>query len=299
MSEPRVSIGLPVYNGESYLGQALESVLNQTFADFELIVSDNASTDRTGEICRSYAARDDRIRLFEQSTNLGAAPNFNFTVSVAKGVYFKWMAHDDVLDRRFLERCVAALDADASAVLSMSAMRMINGEGRDIGPYADVDDATLSAPRPSTRFRELIRLDYACFDVFGLIRKSVLQRTNMIDDFITSDRALLVDLGLSGTFIRVPEELFFPREHAGRSTRALRTYERVRWWNTASTSAISFPRWRLLAEYVRIVRRADVSGTEKWRCYGYLMMLIPSNLQSLGKDLAGAALLVASRRRRG
>jgi len=113
---PKVSIGLPVYNGENYLRNALESILDQTFRDFEVIISDNASTDRTGEICREYAAKDPRIRYCRNDRNLGAAGNFNRAFELSSGEYFKWAAHDDVIERDFLSSCVSVLDEDPSVV---------------------------------------------------------------------------------------------------------------------------------------------------------------------------------------
>src|SRR5262249_60446249 len=104
------SVGLPVFNGESYLESAITSVLGQTFEDFELIICDNASTDRTAEICNDYAARDSRIRYFRNPRNLGAAPNYNLAFSQARGRYFKWLAHDDRMRPSFLAKTVRVLD---------------------------------------------------------------------------------------------------------------------------------------------------------------------------------------------
>ena len=101
-AHPRVSIGLPVYNGELFLENALDSILSQTYSDFELIISDNASDDKTEEICRSYAARDKRVRYSRNAHNLGAAPNYNRVYHLARGRYFKWASHDDVLAPEFL-----------------------------------------------------------------------------------------------------------------------------------------------------------------------------------------------------
>ena len=112
-STPKVSIGLPVYNGERYLREALDSILGQTFRDFELIICDNASTDETAAICADYAARDPRIRYHRQTHNIGATANFNHTFELARGAYFKWAAHDDVLAPTWLEKCVASARSGA------------------------------------------------------------------------------------------------------------------------------------------------------------------------------------------
>ena len=103
---PKVSIGIAVFNGENFLESALRSILAQTFEDFELIISDNASTDRTADICEQYASQDGRVLYLRQPANLGAQPNYNLLVGQARGRYFKWAAHDDMLAPTFLERCV-------------------------------------------------------------------------------------------------------------------------------------------------------------------------------------------------
>jgi glycosyltransferase involved in cell wall biosynthesis len=99
---PKVSIGVPVFNGENYLAQALESILAQDFADFEVIISDNCSTDKTPEICTSFAKRDSRVKYFRNDSNIGASPNYNRTFELSRGEYFKWCAHDDRCGRAFL-----------------------------------------------------------------------------------------------------------------------------------------------------------------------------------------------------
>lgn len=106
---PRVSIGMPVYNGEKYIRDALDSLLNQTFSDFELIISDNASTDRTEEICGEYASRDSRISYFRQTENNGAITNFQFVLDHASGEFFMWAAYDDLWSDGFIENAVGSL----------------------------------------------------------------------------------------------------------------------------------------------------------------------------------------------
>src|ERR1700754_583434 len=99
---PRLSIGLPVYNSEDYLAESLEALLGQSFEDFELIISDNASTDGTADICRRYRGQDSRIRYIRQPRNIGGAPNHNFLVHEARGELFKWASHDDLYARDLL-----------------------------------------------------------------------------------------------------------------------------------------------------------------------------------------------------
>jgi hypothetical protein len=132
LSRPRVSIGLPVYNGERFLRDALDSLLSQSFEDFELLIADNASTDGTEEICRSYAAGDPRIRYIRNRVSYGAIANFNTVFRLTTGRYFKWAAYDDVCAPEFLARCVGVLDDDPSVVLACSRFAGIDEDGRRI-----------------------------------------------------------------------------------------------------------------------------------------------------------------------
>src|SRR5215813_2219510 len=116
MREPTVSIGLPVFNGEKYLPSAVSTLLEQDFENFELIVSDNASSDRTQDICQVFAARDRRIRYFRNEENIGLGANHNRTFALARARYFKWAAHDDEFPRAMLSRFVETLEQAAPSV---------------------------------------------------------------------------------------------------------------------------------------------------------------------------------------
>lgn len=100
---PILSIGMPVYNGSKYIREALNSLLNQTHKDYELIISDNASIDNTQEICLEYSKKDSRIRYIRQRSNMGAASNFRFVLAEAKGKYFMWAASDDIWSNKWIE----------------------------------------------------------------------------------------------------------------------------------------------------------------------------------------------------
>lgn len=123
---PKVSIGMPVYNGEKYIREALDSLLAQTFTDFELIISDNASTDGTEAICREYVARDLRIRYVRQSENRGAAANFQFVLDESRGDYFMWAAADDSWLPTFLTESVGVLDTDKTINFVVTKWRVIS-----------------------------------------------------------------------------------------------------------------------------------------------------------------------------
>src|SRR5207245_5286947 len=120
---PRVSVGLPVYNGEKFLRKRLDSVLEQTFENFELIISDNASTDATLVICMEYSKKDKRIRYIRQEKNMGLTWNFNFVLQEAKGEYFVWAAVDDHWYPTFLEKNVKNLESNKNIVGSISKVK--------------------------------------------------------------------------------------------------------------------------------------------------------------------------------
>lgn len=117
---PKVSIGMPVYNGEKIIRNALDSLLSQTFTNFELIISDNASTDSTSTICMEYAKKDERIQYIRQPKNIGGTLNFYFVLKNAKGEYFMWASADDIWEPSFIEKNIKILESDTQIVGSIS-----------------------------------------------------------------------------------------------------------------------------------------------------------------------------------
>ncbi len=208
----RISIGMPVYNGEKYICKALDSILEQTFTDFELIISDNASTDRTREICLQYAARDRRVRYSRNKENIGAARNFNRLVELSSGEFFMWAGDHDVWDRTFVSRCVEALTKNRKAVLCYSQVMIIGPENEVLGLSPTSLD-TSNLDDPSARFRKTIREVRFCEMIYGLIRSSVLRQTSIMVPVISPDYLLLAELSLEGTFVQIPEVLFYTRRN--------------------------------------------------------------------------------------
>src|ERR1700758_5314726 len=131
-TSPSLTIGMPIYNAERFLAKTLDCFLRQTFTDFELIISDNASTDSTEEICHEYARRDRRIRYFRNEKNMGAGWNFRRVYSMATGKYYKQAAHDDFIEPTFLERCIAALEADPGLALAHTRTRTVSPTGAPV-----------------------------------------------------------------------------------------------------------------------------------------------------------------------
>jgi O-antigen/teichoic acid export membrane protein/glycosyltransferase involved in cell wall biosynthesis len=282
---PRVSIGLPVHNGERYLSKAIDALLAQSFTDFELIVSDNASTDSTEEICRRYQALDGRIRYFRQPVNIGAAANHNFVVEQARSEYFKWASHDDLYGRDLLLRCVEALDANPSVVLSHTWEAFIDAEG-NILRQVDYRLAT-DAPSAPERFSDCLFVQGGD-DIYGVMRTDILRRTPLHGSYHHAERTVVTEVGLYGPFHQVPEVLYFRRDHPNRAERT-RSTKRARAVNLDPRRAnrLRHPLVRLHVEYlwgyVRAIQRAPLSPLDRLRCYGHLVRWAAS------RTLPGAA----------
>lgn len=291
---PKVTIGLPVRNGERFIAEALESIRRQTFEDWELVISDNASTDGTSEICRSISDRDARVRYTRTDENLGAAPNFNRTWSLASGEYFRWAAHDDLIDERYLERCVDVLDRDRSVVLCHSKVRVVDSRSAPLYDYAQA--LRTGSPRPSERFSDLLLVRNNCYEVFGLIRADVLARTRLIGPYPVGDRVLLVELALRGRFHEIPQRLFLSREHDGRSVRRLPTqWQRAAWFHPGWEGRISFPEWRTFAEYARALGGVELDPNERALCGLAMVRWLRKHRKRMRTDVKVAADTVLQR----
>lgn len=262
----RVTVGVPVYNGETFLAAALDAILEQDFEDFELIISDNGSTDGTPSICRAALARDERVRYLRSETNYGLAWNWNRLVAEAAGEYFVWAAYDDLRAPSFLSRCVEALEREPGAVLAHPRAVEIDAAGvpvRSFGPLARAQ-----ARKAYLRFGDVIMNEVHCFPISGLVRLDVLRRTALIGAYPSSDLVLLAELALHGRFQEVAEELFFRRDHPGRSMRLYPLErDRVAFFDPSKADAVTFPQWRMAAELLRAVRRAPLPPSERARCF--------------------------------
>jgi glycosyltransferase involved in cell wall biosynthesis len=275
---PRLSVGLPVYNGSNYLARSIESLLGQSYEDFELVISDNASTDDTASICRGYEKLDSRIRYYRQPRNVGLAPNHNFVVEQARGELFKWASNDDVYGRDLLKRCVDALDEYPQVVLAHCWTAMIDGSDaitNGIGyPLAT------SAPRAPDRFRSLL-FDNGGDDDGGVMRTHVLRRTAMKESYHHADRTIIAELALHGPFYQVPDWLYFRRDHPERAERACPTVRsRCANMDPRRASKLRNPVLRLYAEYIwgyiAAIRRAPLSDADRRECYGHLARWLAS-----------------------
>ena len=271
---PSLSVGLPVYNGQRFVGKAIESILNQDFEDFELIVSDNASTDDTGHICRQYARMDKRIRYYRNEVNVGAAPNHNRVFELANGKYFKWAGHDDECHPQFLRRCVEVLDrAPDSVVLAYPHAELIDQDGTVTDQY--LVSIACESPRPHPRLAKLV----TCIDLgtpmYGVVRSEALRKTHLHGSYIGADYVLLAELALLGEIREVPHALLRKRIHPGRSMEAHRTEEEhMAWFDPRNRCKRRFLQVgdRLTLEYFRSVWHVPMGLSDKVAC-AYVVLI--------------------------
>jgi glycosyltransferase involved in cell wall biosynthesis len=283
---PLVSIGLPVLNGARYLGEALDSLLTQTFEDFELVISDNASTDATEEICRSYAARDARVRYRRSACNLGAGKNFRVVFELARGVYFKWATYDDRCAPTFLARCLAALRSDPRGVLAYPKTTIIDATGAVGEPYED--RLHLQSPRASERYRALFERLGLSNAIYGVMPARVLARTPLLGGYPGADVALLADLALRGRFCEVDERLFFRRFHAACSSCNRAEEAQAAFYDPAQRGRPALATWRHHAACVRSMLSVPLSPAERARVAWIILRRAIWARQALGRELAAA-----------
>jgi len=269
--QPLVSIGLPVFNGEDFLEKALDSILNQTYRNIEVIVCDNASTDRTSSIVATYNKNDDRINYHRHDVNLGAAGNYNRTYELSKGKYFKWAAHDDVMHENYIEHCVQTLESDSSTSVVQSLVGQIDEDGIVTAhEYTGINDVFSEDASICTQYRTLMQKRGAWVRIFGLIRSDILKNTPLIDKYVGSDLTLLGELGLNGKVKDLETVLFWRREHNRTSTRGEFKARRKRlvWFDTRKNSnSLSLPEWKLTWEMFRSITRQSIPLRSKIYCF--------------------------------
>jgi glycosyltransferase involved in cell wall biosynthesis len=293
-SKPYVSVGLPVYNGENYLAAAIESILAQTFTDLELIISDNASTDNTPNICQRYACQDPRVRYYRNALNQGAAWNFNRVIELAQGRYFRWVAHDDLCAPTHLERCVEVLDANASVVLCSPQTAVIDEEGKlvlglgeeDV-PYSQYAFQGLTPqqesrrvqycqdPRPSQRYLGVLMYSVRCYEIFGVMRTDVLRQTGGHRAYRGGEKVLLAELSLRGRFYEIPEVLFFSRWHAQRFSSNLSAIHQQLYMNPQASQWIALPHQvRATRGYSQLIAQVPLTWSQRVSCTLVLLRFV-------------------------
>lgn len=273
--DPRLCIGLPVFNGEKYLEKALNSLINQTYTDFNLIISDNASKDKTREICEAYVSKDARVRYYRNSVNIGATQNWYRVFELSSGEYFASVAHDDVYDPEYMRKCISVLDQDSTVVVCHSKTSVIDANDNHIGNF-EVEVDTIS-DKPHVRLFNIITTDYLCIQLYGVMRSKTLRATKVFTGYYGCDRNTLIELCLMGKIQEVPEHLFFHRLYedalgvamnSGKSLNDLVLLDPGMDWQNRNYARIIY------SNYFASVSRIVQSPTERIKCYGQLSRII-------------------------
>jgi glycosyltransferase involved in cell wall biosynthesis len=280
---PTLTVGVPVFNGALYLETAVSSVLAQSFRDLELIISDNASTDATGEIGRALAAADPRVSYRRNAENVGLSGNLNLLVPLARGRLFKWATADDVLRPGYLERCVAALDADPAVVLAYPRTDFVDGDGAPL----DLEDPgwNVASTDVYERLRFAIAADHFVNASLGVIRTDALRRTRLMPPYPGGDYRFMAELAIQGTFVEVPERLYVRRVHGGSTKGNAGNARWLRQHLGGTRPGTRAPLWRLSMDRAGIVARAPIPAGKKVRLFALLARTSVYQWRRLAREL--------------
>ncbi len=264
---PRLSFAIPVRNGEQFLGRALDSLLAQDFEDFEILVCDNASKDRTPDIVQRYTERDRRVRYERNPEDIGQIENFNRALELCRGDFIRWLGADDWLEPSYARKCVAALDARPDAVGVTTQWRFADDSGRIT--WLDIRGPRVDALTPFKRLRLTLRLlqsvQPTLFDpIYSLLRRDALQRTRLLLIDPWTDRLLAVELCLLGSFCHIDDCLATRRSFFEKAEVRLPRYHK-------SLGTKRGKRIRMYIGFADIVRRASLALPQKAACLGAVL----------------------------
>lgn len=255
-----VRIGMPLFNEGRYLRQAFDSLLAQDFTDFEIVISDNASTDETPAICREYAARDRRIAYRLNDANIGMTANQNRVLDGAETEFFMWAAGHDLWHPTFLTRCVAVLRADPEAALAYPVIDLMDESGRR---FADPKVVRLDTRGlgVSSRANLLLWGLATCNSVYGLYRTAAIKQTGLFRNVVISDNLILFELSLVGSIAHIPEPLLTLRIRTdGPATMgaSLDAYRKKFYPPDRKWFRLWMTHWRLFYEHLAAVAAAPI-----------------------------------------
>jgi glycosyltransferase involved in cell wall biosynthesis len=258
---------MPLYNREKYVGGAIESHLCQTYTDFELIITDNASTDGSEEICRAYASKDPRVLYFKNPENLGATGNYRRCWELSSGEYFRWTPSDDLVSSNLLELAVDVLDHDPSVFVAYPRTKLINAEGKVI---ADFDEGLrLMDDRPSERWKGVHRNLRLGNLHYGLNRADKFRKTGLMRNYSGGDFPLIAEMSLYGKFYEIPDAYFYRRMHEEASSALKDGADIMAFYDPKKRENFFLYNWTHLGANIKSVFRAPIPWSEKLRIYGF------------------------------
>ncbi len=267
---PKISVGMPVFNGEQFLSLAIESVLAQSYGHFELVISDNASTDATEAICRDFAAKDARITYIRNAVNIGAAGNYNQLFRLTSCEYFRWFNADDLSSPNLHEQCLSALLAHPGASMACGQTVIIDGRGAVTRHLQE--SLNLQQVSVAERFFAFFRVVGQTNAIYGLMRRSALAKTALLGagTYPAADTNLMAELALQGTIVELPEPLFYRRMHE-RASSWNRSSDAVqqRFW-TGRDARFVMPTYKQKLALLQAIDRAPTSAAEKRQMKRYV-----------------------------
>ena len=261
-NQVKITIGIPVYNGEEFLEEKITSILNQDFTNFELIISDNASTDSTKEICSKFATNDKRVKFFSHEKNLGATWNFNFILKKARGEYFMWTSADDKILPEFYEKNIEILEKNPTIVCSASQVKYF-GKNRNywverstrgyfkalkkkmVKRFQNLQNYPVSGTFQS-KFRYYLKLRGHHHVFYGIYRTEQLKKIWLLDVNFTESVDLVTMLSALrfGDF-HVNDEVLMERYDGGVSAQGFFNYKKSQRLNFVNAISFNYPftRW--------------------------------------------------------
>jgi glycosyltransferase involved in cell wall biosynthesis len=286
IARPRVSIGMPVYNREKYVGASIEAHLNQTFGDFELILTDNCSTDRSEEVCRSYAAKDSRVKYYRNPVNLGAAGNYRRCWELATGEYFRWTPSDDLVSPNLLERAVSILDDDPSIFVAYPRTKLIDADGNFT---ADFDENLhLMDDRPSERWKGVHRNIRLGNLHYGLNRADIFRKTGLLRSYSGGDFPLIAEMSLYGKFYEIQDAFFYRRIHEEAGSSMKGNADLMAFYDPKKREKLFLYNWVHWGANMKSITRAPISVSEKSRTYWFEMRRLMWGRKAFASELTQA-----------
>jgi glycosyltransferase involved in cell wall biosynthesis len=289
MSKPRVVVGLPVYNGQKYVAAAIESHLSQSFGDFDLVISDNGSTDATPEICADYASKDKRVKYLRSAENRGILWNHRrvFEAVEAPTQYFRWAGADDIMERGLLQAMVSVLDARPEVEAVVPDTKNIDDHGEIIGSMARTLD--LQSPDVYERAHDVLMANYQHVIAYGLLRVSTLRVMRTGPDYIGWDPVFVWELALRGQMVQLAGPVLLRRFHAGSISRVKTSKEMRKWVEPSSKAGMNFPHWTWAYERARALIASPLSTRDRLRIGTFLARATLWQRGSLVRDVTQAA----------
>ena len=268
-AHPKLSFGLPVRNGGRFIGEALSSLVAQSFPDFEVLISDNLSIDATSEICLSFAEADRRFRYERTETDIGQIENFNRVFRRSRGEYFRWLGADDRLEPGYASSCVRALDENPEAVGVTTLWKLVDDSGQEefrdyIGPRVDASQPH----RRLARYLWFLQAHRLYFDpIYSMLRRESLEQTGLLPIDVWTDRLLATKLCLLGPLCHVHECLATRRDaREPPPTRLARLHPTYAANHSVATNKRLAPLWTMYRGIARVTSQWPMGGAERWRC---------------------------------